>query len=48
MTWCTLSKDDFGKKAVVISQLNLLNEKFDTTPECVALVKFYLESYKEI
>ena len=42
-----ISKDDFGRKAVVISQLKLLNEKFDKRPECVPLVKFCLENYKE-
>ena len=33
LNFLLISKDDFGKKGVVISQLKLINEKFDKRPE---------------
>ena len=42
-----ISKDDFGKKGVVIDQLEILNDKFDKRPQFVLIVKFCLENYNE-
>jgi hypothetical protein len=42
-----ISKDDFGKKGVVIDQLEILNDKFDKRPVFVPIVKFCLENYNE-